>query len=323
MSRRVVRTPVVQDGEKTVSSSQWLSFCTSFFRCAMRTFAVIWQCMRTLWYWIERIFLILLLVWLTWGLAWWTSQSPSLHRDWEDQDAVLPVITWTGDTFTIRNIRDHLWTSDKAFSPRYYDDTFDLGKIEKVYYIITPFSDTDGPAHTMLSFSFSWGQNVVISAELRKERGEGFDALKGIMNQFEIQYVIASEADVIKLRTDYRKNQVYMYPIDTPKEKIQALFRSMMIRADKLTREPEFYNTLWNNCTTTILQHANALRTEKLPWTKYVILPAHSDELVYGAGLIDTDLSLTEARTYYRIDELARAAGTGVIFSEVIRKERR
>lgn len=116
----------------------------------------------------------------------------------------------------------------------------------------------------MLSFSFSGGKNIVISAELRKERGESFDALKGILNQFEIQYVIASENDIVKLRTNYRKNEVYMYPINTPNEKVQALFRSMVIHADKLNREPEFYNTLWNNCTTSVLMHANALRKEKL-----------------------------------------------------------
>jgi Domain of unknown function (DUF4105) len=172
----------------------------------------------------------------------------------------------------------------------------------------------------MLSFSFSGGKTVVISAELRKERGESFDAVKWILNQFEIQYIVASETDVIKLRTNYRHNQVYMYPIDTPKEKIQQLFRSMVIRADKLTREPEFYNTLWNNCTTTILQHANALRQEKIDGGKYTLLPAHSDQIVYEAGLIDTKLPLEEARAYYRIDETARVAWTGSIFSDTIRK---
>jgi len=55
-----------------------------------------------------------------------------------------------------------------------------------------------------------------------------------------------------------------MYPIDIPKEKMQALLRSMLIRAIKLNFEPEFYNTIWNNCTTSILTHANALRKEKL-----------------------------------------------------------
>ena len=103
------------------------------------------------------------------------------------------------------------------------------------------------------------------------------------MNQFEIQYVLASEEDIIKLRTNYRNNEVYMYPIDTPKEKIKELFRSMMIRTDKLNREPEFYNTIWNNCTTTILQHANALRQDKLNGGIFTLLPSHSDEIVYNA----------------------------------------
>ena len=165
---------------------------------------------------------------------------------------------------TIKNIRNHQWSSDTVFSSSYYDDTFDISQIETVYYSIIPFSEKDGPAHTMLSFSFSGGKNIVISAELRKERGESFDVLKGILNQFEIQYVIASENDVIKLRTNYRKNQVFMYPIDTPREKMLSLFRSMLIRADKLTKEPEFYNTIWNNCTTSILDHANSLRKEKI-----------------------------------------------------------
>jgi Domain of unknown function (DUF4105) len=172
----------------------------------------------------------------------------------------------------------------------------------------------------MLSFSFSGGQSLVISSELRKERGESFDAVKWVLNQYEIQYIIASEDDVIKLRTNYRKNEVYMYPIDTTKEKIQQLFHSMLIRADKLTREPEFYNTLWNNCTTSVLQHANALRHEKLSGGIYTLLPSHSDEIIYRAGLIDTELSLPEARIYYRIDELARSATGTTDFSALIRK---
>lgn len=165
---------------------------------------------------------------------------------------------------TIKNIRNHLWTTDKDFTAQYYDDTFDITKLSGVHYVITPFSDSDGPAHTMLTFTFEDGKHLAISGEIRKERGESFDAVGGILNQYELIYVIANEEDIIKLRTNYRKNEVFMYPINTPKEKIQGLFRSMLIRADKLTKEPEFYNTLWNNCTTSLLTHANALRENKL-----------------------------------------------------------
>jgi hypothetical protein len=55
-----------------------------------------------------------------------------------------------------------------------------------------------------------------------------------------------------------------MYPIKTDKEKIVQLFKTALHRADKLTKEPEFYNTVWNTCTTSILKHVNALRNEKI-----------------------------------------------------------
>jgi hypothetical protein len=64
-----------------------------------------------------------------------------LYRDWELQDARLPVIAFLGDTIEVQNIRNHTWISDKEFVPGYYDDTFNLDEIERVYYSITPFSD--------------------------------------------------------------------------------------------------------------------------------------------------------------------------------------
>lgn len=143
------------------------------------------------------------------------------------------------------------------------------------------------------------------------------------MNQFEITYIVGDENDLVKLRANYRKDTVYMYPIKTPKEKTQGLFLSAMHRADKLTKEPEFYNTLWNTCTTSILQHVNALRTDKVSWSQKILLPSHSDDIAYELGLIDTSLSLSEAREYYKINELSEQFGDDVKYSPKIRKEKK
>ncbi len=311
--RRVVR-PDLPNLDSTVVSKQ-----SSFCRFFVRILSIFWCTLKIFWYWFERILLVTLLLSLTIGLAWWLSLRPSLLRDWEDADAILPNISWSGNLVTIENIRDHLWTSESLFTPRYKTEIFDLGSIESVSYVITPFSTRDGPAHTMLTFSFSGGQRIAISPEIRKERGETFSALAWILNQYELEYVIAQEEDVIKLRTNYRKNEVYMYPIKTEKDKLQTLFRSMLIRTDKLAKEPEFYNTLWNNCATSILMHANALRQDKLFWGFFTLLPSHSDQILYDAGLIDTKLpTLEAARAYYRIDERARTASGEVDFSALI-----
>jgi hypothetical protein len=56
---------------------------------------------------------------------------------------------------TIDHIRDHNWKTDKEFIPGYQKGDYSLDDIEGLSYIITPFSDRDGPAHTMFDFSFS------------------------------------------------------------------------------------------------------------------------------------------------------------------------
>lgn len=112
-----------------------------------------------------------------------------------------------------------------------------------------------------------------------------------------------------------------MYPLKLEKEKMKALFISVLKRADKLTREPEFYNTLWNSCSTDILSHTNALRQEDIGWNFDVLLPAYSDKIAYDLGLIDTKLSYEEARNYYQINELAEKYAESPDFSEKIRPE--
>lgn len=301
---------------ETATSTNTPRIC-GIFRKTLRIF---WKIIQIIWYWFERIFLVIFLLILSIWLAWWLSQKPSLLRDWEPQDAITPQITWSGDIVHINNIRNHSWKTDTEFTPNYLSGSYNIRDIENVYYIITPFSDKDGPAHTMLSFWFRDWRHLVVSAEIRKERWESFGAIRGILNQYEIQYVIATEEDVIKLRTNYRKNQVIMYPINTPKEKIEWVFRSMLIRTDKLSREPEFYNTLWNNCTTTILAHTNAFRQDKIWWNLYTVLPSHSDETVYKAWLINTKLPLEEARVYYNISSIANTIHDSGNFSQIIRK---
>lgn len=272
---------------------------------------------------IIKIVLLGALFFVALGLIWWLLQKPSLNRDWTIDQQILPTISFDGNLVDVKNVRNFKYNSVDHYIPGYYDKVYDVDKIESVYYIIEPFSNVDGPAHTMLSFGFSDGSYVVISAEIRKEKGESFDPLEGIMNQYEIVYVVGDENDLVKLRANYRKDDVYMYPINTPKEKIQGLFLSAMQRADKLTKEPEFYNTIWNTCTTNILRHVNTLREEKISWSKEILLPSNSDKVAFNAGLIDTSLTPAEAREYYKINNLSLEFADDIFYSKKIRKERK
>jgi hypothetical protein len=98
------------------------------------------------------------------------SKTPSLNRNWTEDQKVLASIDISGDIITIESIRDFEYESADAYTPNYIDEVYDVREIESLYYIIEPFGAFDGPAHTMLSFGFSDGEYLVISAEIRKEQ---------------------------------------------------------------------------------------------------------------------------------------------------------
>ena len=171
-------------------------------------------------------------------------QKPSLDRDWAVDQEFLAEIRFEWDKVEVKNIRDFVYRAWNDYDAGYYDETFDLDSIESVYYIIEPFSQYDGPAHTMLSFWFNNGRYIVVSPETRKEKWESFSAWLWLANKYEIAYIVWSERDLIKLRANHRKDEVFMYPIKTSKQNMKKLFVWVMKRADELSKKPEFYNTL-------------------------------------------------------------------------------
>jgi hypothetical protein len=245
---------------------------------------------------------------------------PSNDRTWAADQTLLPYAEITGDLVSIHNIRNFSYASTTSYTPAYYDKTFNVSKIKKVYYIVEPFSGPLGAAHTFLSFEFEGNQFVSISVEIRKEVGESFSPIKGLLNQYELMYVIADERDVIKLRSNYRKDQVFLYPGRATPEKARELFLEMVTRANALRENPEFYNTLSNTCTTNIVSHVNKVTPDRVPFSFKVLMPAYSDELALKVGLIDTDLPLTEARAKFKINEKAITYANDPNFSVRIRQ---
>lgn len=274
-----------------------------------------------------KLFLLIFIPALAMIYTYNSYQIPSLDREWNVDQTILPTITFSGNLVKITDLRSFEYNSTTDFKALLYDENYDLKKIESLYYIIEPFSEFDWPAHTMLSFWFSDWKYLVVSAEIRKEIWESFSALKWLVNQYELVYMLWDETDFIKLRANYRKDDVIMYPIKTTKENISKLLVSMLERADKLSKTPEFYNTIFNNCTTNIYNHVNTIRklnnTEKISWSINTFLPSHSDENIYELWLIDTSLPLDEAREYYKINELSEKYADSKDYSKMIRKERK
>jgi len=250
------------------------------------------------------------------------STHPSNDRVWNTDQEILPYAEIQDNLVSIHNIRNFSYTSTASYTPNYYDKMFDLSKIKRVWYVVEPFSGLPGSAHTFLSFEFEDDQFVSISVEIRKEKGETYDPIKGLFNKYELMYVIADERDVIKLRSNYRKDLVYVYPVKATTEKAKGLFLDMVERANDLNQHPEFYNTITNTCTTNIVSHINKITPDRVPFFNLrILLPANSDKLAYELGLIDTNLSFEDARTRYYINDRAMKYADDPDFSVKIRQE--
>ena len=100
----------------------------------------------------------------------------------------------------------------------------------------------------------------------------------------------------------------------------QELFVDVMQRVNQLAAQPEFYDTLTNNCTTNIVQHINRLRPGRVPYDLRILLPGFSDKLAYDLGLLKVDTSFEAARRRARVDRLAGQYDDHPDFSEKIRR---
>ena len=247
------------------------------------------------------------------------SRHPSNDRDWSLDQRELPVAAFAGDSVRVHNVRDIRYRSTTDYDVAYDDRSYDMRRLESVWFIVEPFSGMKGPAHTFVSFGFDDGRYVAISVEIRKEKGEHFSALKGALRNYELTYVVGDERDLIKLRSNYRRDSVYLYRTVATPAKARALFVSMLSRANQLRAHPEFYNTLTSTCTTNIVRHVNEISPKRVPMSVKVLLPAYADELAYKVGLLDTTVPFETLRARAKINERALRYADSAAFSRLIR----
>ena len=250
----------------------------------------------------------------------WRAIAPSSDRDWQSDVALLAYATIDGDRVTVHNIRNFDYRTETDFTPGYYDMTFDLRKLDGVDLIATYWM---GPAvaHIFLSFDFQGGDHLAISIETRKERGEGYSTVEGFFRQYELYYVVADERDVIRLRTNYRKDppeDVYVYRLYGPIENARHLFLQYIKEINALKDRPEWYNTLTTNCTTAIWMHTR-INPGHPPLSWKILASGYVPEYLYEIGRLDSSLPFAELQRRAHINARAQAADKAADFSRQIR----
>lgn len=252
-------------------------------------------------------------------LVWWSLIPASNHRDWQEDVKILPFADISGNTIILQNIRNFDYTSTTDHTPAYYDKTVYLDQLQTADLFLIYW----GPeliAHTIISFGFEDGTYMAISIETRKEIGEEYSAIKGFFKQFELTYVVADERDVVRLRSNYRKEDVYLYRLQLEPKFVQEVFLDYFKTINRLTEKPKWYNALTHNCTTTIRGHSKPYNPNaKFDWR--MLANGLIDQMMYERGVITNERPFDELRKHSLINDLAQRLDQDANFSHKIRKE--
>ena len=259
---------------------------------------------------------------LAWVLFRHLRLRPSNERFWVNDNARMATADFDGDKVTIRNVRDFVWRSTRDYDERWIDVTLSLDKMAKIWFVLEYFEPTKKQmAHTIMSFETDDGQRIACSIEVRREQGERYHPIKGLFRQYELIYVWATERDVIGVRARCRKKSVthlFEAVVLGPGNE-RRMLESYLRRSNKLSSEPEWYNTITNTCTTNIVGHVNEVYPGRVPRAISILMPGLSPKLLERANLIKMSGTLDETLAASVIDAKAKAWDGESDFGDAIR----
>jgi hypothetical protein len=253
------------------------------------------------------------------GVAlWWWSIRPTNNRDWQPDVAQTAWAERDGDRITIYNLRNFDYEPGLPAKPRWVTKVVDLSQLRGVDLFINFWGSTL-ICHPIVSFQFGPTDHVAISVETRMAQGQTYSTVRGFFKQFELTYIVADERDVIRVRTNYRHEQLYLYRTSVKPDRARRLFLNYLLSVNAIHVRPQFYNALTDNCTTTVRMHTAATATKPAPWDWRMLLNGTVDQLVYEKGGFASPLPFAELKQMSLIDAKAHAADQAPDFSERIR----
>jgi hypothetical protein len=250
-------------------------------------------------------------------VLWWVRIQPSNDRDWADDVARTTTGVVVGSHVTLDNVRNFDWRTRTDYTQRWETRTYDLDRLVSVDLVLSYWS-LPAIAHVLISFGFDDGDHVVFSVEIRREKTESFSKGGGFFKEFELSIIACDERDVIRLRTNVRGEDVYLYRIHMLPDRMRSLFLAYVVAANDLARTPRFYNTITVNCTTLVYQMMRRI-VGRLPLDVRLLLSGYLAGYVYKVGGLDPRYSLAELRALGRITPRAEQSDRSPTFSADIR----
>ena len=251
-------------------------------------------------------------------IAWWLTLKPSNGRAWQPDVAQTAWADINGDEITIHNVRNCDYRTQTDFTPRWETRTVRLSQITGMDLAIN-YWGSPWIAHPIVSFQFSDAPPLCFSIETRKTIGQQYSTLEGFYRRYTLIYIVADERDVIRLRTNYRGEDVYLYHTLASPAQARERFREYIKTLNALHDHPFWYNAVTTNCTTTI--RAQRPSNQRAPWDWRMLLNGKADEMLYQRHAIATGgLPFSELKRRSQINKRASDADQDSNFSRLIRE---
>lgn len=252
--------------------------------------------------------------------AWWVSLRPRTDRDWAPDVGRQTTGTIEGGLLTVRDVRCFDWHTETEFEERWETRSYELARLDSVD-LFASYWASPSIAHLIVSFGFEGSDQLAFSIEVRRERDELWSNFAGFFKAYELVTIAADERDIIRLRTTVRREDVYLYRLQSTPAFRERLLRAYIADCNRLAAAPRFYHTIITNCTTQIVRLVRAAG-ERMPLDWRMIATGHMPAYLQRIGIVDPSKPFAEIKARAAISKLGQALDRDPEFSQRIRAER-
>jgi Domain of unknown function (DUF4105) len=251
--------------------------------------------------------------------SWWLTLKPSNNRPWQPDVARTAWAQIDGDEVTVHNVRNCEYRTNTDFTPHWETRTVRLSQITGMDVAIN-YWGSPWISHPIVSFLFADALPLCFSIETRKTIGQNYSTLGGLYRQYTLIYIVADERDSIRLRSNFRHEDVYLYHTLASPAQARERFLEYIKAMNALRDHARWYNQITANCTTSIRTQRSV--NERAPWDWRMLINGKADELLYERHAIATGgLPFSELKQRSLINKRARAVDQDPGFSRLIRAD--
>jgi hypothetical protein len=208
----------------------------------------------------------------------------------------------------LSDIRNWTYTQDSIVSKEYFDASLDPNDIVDLWMYEQQLDDVGLIAHTFIVFEFdeSYGpaRFLGLSVETRRESGEEYSIIGGMLRKFEVTHIWATEADLVTRRVQLLDYPLTRYRLDIASDVRSRVFVKMANETSELATNPRWYNTAMNNCSSALIKYVNESEPGAIPRHYSYMLTGKVDDYLEKLGYLDPEYSLAVTRDFLAANAL-------------------